>query len=39
MPDATGLPRGVSRSQLHSSEREPPRDKPVASKRDSLAGV
>src|SRR6185503_10339324 len=29
--DATGLPRGGSRFQLNSSERETPRDKPVAS--------
>jgi len=29
--DATGLPRGVSRLRLFSWEREPPRDKPVAS--------
>jgi len=34
--DATGLSRGASRLELHSCEREPPRDKPVASKRDFL---
>src|ERR1041384_2876655 len=34
MPDATGLSRGVSRLELHSCEREPPRHKAVASKRD-----
>ena len=32
--DATGLPRGASRLELHSCEREPPRHKAVASKRD-----
>jgi len=31
LPDATGLSRGVSRLQLDSVKREPPRDKPVAS--------
>jgi alpha-glucosidase len=35
--DATGLPRGVSRLGLYSCEREPPRDKPVASRRNFLS--
>jgi len=35
--DATGLPRGASRLELHSCEREPPRRKAVASKRDFLS--
>ena len=37
--DATGSSRGASRLELHSCEREPPRRKAVASKRDFLAGV
>ena len=32
------MSRGVSRLKLHSSEREPPRHKPVASKRHYLGG-
>jgi hypothetical protein len=35
--DATGLPRGVSRSLLFSCEREPPRHRAVASKREFLS--
>ena len=35
--DATALCRGGSRSQLDSSERETPRDEPVASSRPGLS--
>ena len=37
--DATGLPRGGSRSQLNSRDRETPRGKPVASGEWALDSV